>query len=89
MTAPSQTIEPHEPPGPYDVLTMGRVGVDLYPLQDGVGLEDVSTFQKYLGGARPTSPSRRRSTADAPPWSAGPVTTRSAATCGASSCGSA
>ncbi|MEO3939374.1 5-dehydro-2-deoxygluconokinase [Dermatophilaceae bacterium Soc4.6] len=51
MTAPSQTIEPHEPPGPYDVLTMGRVGVDLYPLQDGVGLEDVSTFQKYLGGS--------------------------------------
>ncbi|MEV8214107.1 5-dehydro-2-deoxygluconokinase [Leifsonia sp. NPDC077715] len=35
----------------YDVLTMGRVGVDLYPLQDGVGLEDVSTFGKYLGGS--------------------------------------
>ena len=24
----------------YDVLTMGRVGVDIYPLQTGVGLED-------------------------------------------------
>ncbi|MDT0158130.1 5-dehydro-2-deoxygluconokinase [Microbacterium sp. ARD32] len=29
---------------------MGRLGVDLYPLQSGVGLEDVSTFGKYLGG---------------------------------------
>ncbi|WP_150306888.1 5-dehydro-2-deoxygluconokinase [Planctomonas psychrotolerans] len=34
-----------------DVLTMGRVGVDLYPLQDGVRLEDVETFGKYLGGS--------------------------------------
>ena len=36
---------------PYDVLTIGRVGVDLYPLQDNVGLEDVQTFGKYLGGS--------------------------------------
>ena len=35
----------------YDVLTMGRVGVDIYPLQVGVGLQDVSTFGKYLGGS--------------------------------------
>jgi 5-dehydro-2-deoxygluconokinase len=34
-----------------DVLTMGRVGVDIYPLQAGVALEDVSTFGKYLGGS--------------------------------------
>ncbi|WGW11734.1 5-dehydro-2-deoxygluconokinase [Saxibacter everestensis] len=34
-----------------DVLALGRLGVDLYPLQDGVGLEDVSTFGKYLGGS--------------------------------------
>ena len=34
-----------------DVLTIGRVGVDIYPLQDGVGLEDVETFGKYLGGS--------------------------------------
>jgi 5-dehydro-2-deoxygluconokinase len=34
-----------------DVLTMGRVGVDIYPLQTGVGLEYVSTFGKYLGGS--------------------------------------
>jgi 5-dehydro-2-deoxygluconokinase len=36
---------------PLEVLTMGRVGVDLYPLQVGVGLEDVETFGKYLGGS--------------------------------------
>ncbi len=36
---------------PLDVLTMGRVGVDIYPLQIGVGLEDVETFGKYLGGS--------------------------------------
>ncbi|WP_254910363.1 5-dehydro-2-deoxygluconokinase [Gulosibacter sp. 10] len=32
-------------------MTFGRVGVDIYPLQDGVGLEDVETFGKYLGGS--------------------------------------
>jgi 5-dehydro-2-deoxygluconokinase len=35
---------------PYEVLTMGRIGVDVYPLQIGVGLEDVTSFGKYLGG---------------------------------------
>lgn len=35
---------------PFDVITIGRVGVDIYPLQDG-HLEDVSTFGKYLGGS--------------------------------------
>ena len=30
---------------------MGRVGVDIYPLQAGVGLEDVQTFGKFLGGS--------------------------------------
>lgn len=39
------------PDDPYDVLTMGRVGVDIYPLQVGVGLEEVETFGKYLGGS--------------------------------------
>jgi 5-dehydro-2-deoxygluconokinase len=34
-----------------EVLTMGRVGVDLYPEQIGVGLEDVTTFRKFLGGS--------------------------------------
>lgn len=36
---------------PDDVLAMGRLGVDIYPLQDGVGLEDVTSFGKYLGGS--------------------------------------
>lgn len=35
----------------YDVLTMGRVGVDLYPLQAGLALADVTTFGKFLGGS--------------------------------------
>lgn len=35
---------------PLEVLTFGRSGVDIYPLQVGVGLEDVETFGKYLGG---------------------------------------
>ena len=33
-----------------ELLTVGRVGVDLYPLQSGVGLKDVRTFEKFLGG---------------------------------------
>ncbi|HEX5190343.1 MAG TPA: 5-dehydro-2-deoxygluconokinase [Streptosporangiaceae bacterium] len=37
--------------GRYDVLTIGRVGVDLYPLQAGVALEDVTTFGRFLGGS--------------------------------------
>jgi len=36
---------------PFEVLTMGRVGVDIYPLQTGIGLEDVESFGKYLGGS--------------------------------------
>ncbi|MFW5473320.1 5-dehydro-2-deoxygluconokinase [Knoellia sp. CPCC 206450] len=35
----------------YDLVAIGRTGVDIYPLQHGVGLEDVSTFQKFLGGS--------------------------------------
>lgn len=34
-----------------DVLTMGRIGVDIYPLQVGVSLADVEAFGKYLGGS--------------------------------------
>src|SRR5258708_8391934 len=30
---------------------MGRVGVDLYPLQVGLALADVTTFGKFLGGS--------------------------------------
>ncbi|MEN9752587.1 MAG: hypothetical protein RL670_278, partial [Actinomycetota bacterium] len=36
---------------PFDVITIGRVGVDVYPLQTGVGLEDVTSFGKFLGGS--------------------------------------
>jgi 5-dehydro-2-deoxygluconokinase len=35
---------------PFDLITMGRVGVDLYPQQIGVHLPDVRTFAKSLGG---------------------------------------
>lgn len=35
----------------FDVITTGRIGVDIYPLQSGVGLEKVVTFQKFLGGS--------------------------------------
>jgi 5-dehydro-2-deoxygluconokinase len=34
-----------------EVLTMGRIGVDVYPLQAGVSLREVQTFGKYLGGS--------------------------------------
>ena len=34
----------------YDVLTAGRTGVDLYPLDVGVRLEDVRTLGRFLGG---------------------------------------
>ena len=34
-----------------DVLTIGRCGIDIYPLQVGVGLEDVESFGKFLGGS--------------------------------------
>ncbi|MEV0121946.1 5-dehydro-2-deoxygluconokinase [Streptomyces sp. NPDC050703] len=36
---------------PYDVITMGRIGVDLYPLQAGVPLDEVTSFGKFLGGS--------------------------------------
>nr|WP_261777767.1 MULTISPECIES: 5-dehydro-2-deoxygluconokinase [unclassified Rhodococcus (in: high G+C Gram-positive bacteria)] len=35
----------------FDVLAIGRSGVDIYPLQVGVGLENVETFGKFLGGS--------------------------------------
>jgi 5-dehydro-2-deoxygluconokinase len=46
------TSVPSSPDGDrFEVLTMGRIGVDIYPQQVGVGLEDVTTFGKYLGGS--------------------------------------
>ncbi|MHA6782863.1 5-dehydro-2-deoxygluconokinase [Pseudonocardia saturnea] len=36
---------------PPEVLTMGRIGVDVYPHQTGVSLREVTSFGKYLGGS--------------------------------------
>jgi 5-dehydro-2-deoxygluconokinase len=35
----------------FDLITMGRIGVDLYPLETGVPLARVETFGKFLGGS--------------------------------------
>ena len=35
----------------FDLITIGRVSVDIYPLQTGVPLPQVQTFQKFLGGS--------------------------------------
>jgi 5-dehydro-2-deoxygluconokinase len=43
----TETTAPHT----YDVITMGRVGVDIYPQQAGMGLEDVESFSKSVGGS--------------------------------------
>jgi 5-dehydro-2-deoxygluconokinase len=37
--------------GALDLLTVGRVGVDLYPEQAGRRLADVQSFRKMLGGS--------------------------------------
>lgn len=34
----------------FDVLTIGRVGIDLYPMQSDVPLAEVDTFRRFLGG---------------------------------------
>jgi 5-dehydro-2-deoxygluconokinase len=38
-------------PTSLEILTMGRVSIDLYPEQIGVRLRDVRTFRKMLGGS--------------------------------------
>ena len=40
-----------QPREPFEVLTMGRIGVDIYPLQIGRSLRHVESFGKYLGGS--------------------------------------
>ncbi|MGU3411043.1 5-dehydro-2-deoxygluconokinase [Microbacterium sp. M1A1_1b] len=40
----------NDTPHAYDVITMGRVSVDVYPQQTGP-LEDVETFSKSVGGS--------------------------------------
>ena len=47
----SEEWGPHGAGAPYDLITMGRIGVDLYPLQTGVPLPQVTTFGKFLGGS--------------------------------------
>lgn len=37
--------------GHDEIITIGRLGVDLYPLQSELGLEDVTSFGKFLGGS--------------------------------------
>jgi 5-dehydro-2-deoxygluconokinase len=36
---------------PFDVITMGRIGVDVYPQQVGLSLREVTSFGKFLGGS--------------------------------------
>jgi len=38
-------------PRPLDVITIGRSSVDLYGAQVGGRLEDMGSFQKYIGGS--------------------------------------
>ncbi|KOU20053.1 5-dehydro-2-deoxygluconokinase [Streptomyces sp. WM6368] len=35
----------------FDLITMGRIGVDLYPLATGIPLAETETFGKFLGGS--------------------------------------
>ncbi|THA33414.1 5-dehydro-2-deoxygluconokinase [Streptomyces sp. A1277] len=35
----------------HELVAIGRTGVDIYPLDHGVGLEQVRTFEKFLGGS--------------------------------------
>jgi predicted dehydrogenase len=37
----------------FHVVSLGRPGVDIYSLQVGQGLEDVETFDKFLGRSLP------------------------------------
>ncbi len=63
----------------FDVITMGRISVDVYPQQVGVSLREVESFGKFLGGS--LDQRRRRGGAlrtRAWPRSRAPVATRSA-----------
>ncbi|MFF9127267.1 5-dehydro-2-deoxygluconokinase [Streptomyces sp. NPDC014889] len=46
-----EPVESAESVPSLDLITMGRIGVDLYPLQSGVPLAQVETFGKFLGGS--------------------------------------
>ena len=47
MTAAQRRIDVTAP----EIVAIGRLGVDLYPREAGVGLEHVETFGKSLGGS--------------------------------------
>ncbi|MEU3345389.1 5-dehydro-2-deoxygluconokinase [Streptomyces sp. NPDC006700] len=47
----AEPVESAESAQSFDLITMGRIGVDLYPLQSGVPLARVETFGKFLGGS--------------------------------------
>lgn len=49
--APCGPGEADEAGGPHELITMGRLGVDLYPLRTGVPLAQVETFGRFLGGS--------------------------------------
>jgi 5-dehydro-2-deoxygluconokinase len=53
MTAPTKDPAQDREPGRTadEVLTMGRMGVDIYPLQVGTSLRHVESFGKFLGGS--------------------------------------
>lgn len=55
-------------PEPYDVITMGRIGVDLYPLQTGLPLARVDAFGKFLGGSPTNVAVAAAASAGAPRW---------------------
>jgi 5-dehydro-2-deoxygluconokinase len=52
-TGPHGTPEGAPPTSAHadDVLTIGRLGVDIYPLQVGMSLRHVESFGKFLGGS--------------------------------------
>ncbi|MFI9599941.1 5-dehydro-2-deoxygluconokinase [Streptomyces sp. NPDC052043] len=47
----AEPVESAESAQSFDLITMGRIGVDLYPLESGVPLARVETFGKFLGGS--------------------------------------
>ncbi|MFT4029522.1 MAG: 5-dehydro-2-deoxygluconokinase [Protaetiibacter sp.] len=46
-----QSRFPDGHPAGFDLVSIGRVGIDLYPLQDRTPLAEVSAFGRYLGGS--------------------------------------
>lgn len=46
----------------FEVITMGRLGVDLNPLQSGVPLGSVTSFGRFSRSAASTSPPLRHCT---------------------------